>query len=72
MYIGLGIVFLVLGFILAFDVITIDIPHVNDGALGAILIAAGVLAILLSLIMNDRLRRQSVVEEHPVVERRVQ
>ena len=35
MYIGLGIVLLVLGLILAFDVITVDLDYINDGALGA-------------------------------------
>lgn len=70
MYIGLGIVFLVLGFVLAFDVVTLDIPHVDDGALGAILIAAGILAIVLSLVMSDRARRQTIVDERPVVEQR--
>ena len=48
MYIGLGIVLLVLGLILALDVITVDLDFINDDRLGTILIVAGVLAIVLS------------------------
>ena len=54
MYIGLGIVLLVLGLILAFNVITVDLSYINDGALGAILIVAGILAIVLSLVLTER------------------
>ncbi|MET3962097.1 uncharacterized membrane protein HdeD (DUF308 family) [Marmoricola sp. OAE513] len=71
MYIGLGIVLLVLGAILAFDVITVDLNFINDGALGAILIIAGVLAIALSFAVRDRYRREVVVEDVPVERRRV-
>ena len=70
MYIGLGIVLLVLGLILAFNVITVDLSYINDGALGAILIVAGILAIVLSLVLTDRYRRRTVVDDRPVVERR--
>lgn len=49
MYIGLGIVLLLLGLILAFNVITVDISFVDDSALGVILIVCGILAIVLSL-----------------------
>ncbi|MCW2856154.1 MAG: hypothetical protein JWR52_1769 [Marmoricola sp.] len=72
MYIGLGIVLLVAGLILDLDVITVNIPHVNAHGLGAILIAAGVLAIVLSLVVTDRYRtgRSVVVDEPPVVEER--
>lgn len=66
MAIGLGVVLLVLGLILAMDVITIDLNFINDGALGAILIVAGILAIVLSLIINQqrtRSRDTTVVEE---------
>jgi uncharacterized membrane protein HdeD (DUF308 family) len=65
MYIGLGIVLLVLGLILAFNVITVDLSYINDGALGAILIVAGILAIVLSLVITDRYRRRTVVDEAP-------
>ncbi len=70
MYIGLGIVLLVLGLILAFDVITVDLEYINDGALGGILIVAGILAIVLSLVLTDRYRRRRVVDEAPIVEER--
>lgn len=70
MYIGLGIVLLAAGLILAFDVVTVDISFINDGALGAILIVCGILAIVLSLVVSDRYRRRTVVEEPPVVEER--
>lgn len=53
MYIGLGIVLIVLGAILAFA-LNIDIPGVGDDTLGYILMAAGVVAILLSFAMTRR------------------
>ncbi len=71
MYIGLGITLLVLGSILSFDVITVDIKYVDEGALGAILIIGGIVAIVLSLALRERYRRRTVVEADPVVERRV-
>ncbi|TNM47240.1 hypothetical protein FHP29_03480 [Nocardioides albidus] len=61
MYIGLGIVLLVLGLILALDVITVDLQFINDNALGTILIAAGVLAIVLSLLLAPPWRRDRTV-----------
>ncbi len=61
MYIGLGIVLLVLGLILALDVITVDLDFVNDDMLGTILIIAGVLAIGLSLMYAPPWRRDTVV-----------
>ena len=48
---------LVLGLILVMDVITVDIDYINDDALGTILIVAGVLAIVLSLIFAAPWRR---------------
>ena len=63
MYIGLGIVLLVLGLILALDVITVDIDYVNDDLLGTILIIAGVLAIVLSLFIAPPWRRDRVIHE---------
>lgn len=69
MAIGTGIVLLVLGLILALNVITVDLSYIDDGALGAILIAVGVLAIVLSLVVNhQRSRSTSVVEERRRVE----
>jgi hypothetical protein len=64
MYIGLGILLLVVGLVLALDVITVDISFVNDGALGTILIIAGVLAIVLSLIVAPPWRRERTVHHY--------
>ncbi|TWG96360.1 hypothetical protein L615_004300000290 [Nocardioides sp. J9] len=61
MYIGLGIVLLVLGAILALDVITVDLEFINDGALGTILIVAGIVAIVLSLLYAPPWRRREEV-----------
>ena len=54
MYIGLGIVLIVIGAILAFA-LNIDIPGVGDDTLGYILMIAGVLAIE-AVIMFDKLK----------------
>jgi uncharacterized membrane protein HdeD (DUF308 family) len=71
MSIGLGIVLLVLGLILALDVVTVDLSFIDDNALGTILIVAGVLAIALSLIVNaQRNRRSTVIDERPLPEDR--
>lgn len=67
MYIGLGIFLLVVGLVLALDVITIDLDYVNDGLLGAILIVGGLLAILLSFVWGRRTRPAA---DAPVVEER--
>jgi hypothetical protein len=53
MYIGLGIVLIVIGAILVFA-LNIDIPGVGDDALGWILIIAGALAIILSFAFRGR------------------
>ena len=53
MYIGLGIVLIVIGAILAFA-LNIDIPGVGDDTLGYILMAAGLLAIILSFAATRR------------------
>lgn len=66
MYIGLGIFLLVLGLIFAFDVITVDIQGIDEGALGAILIVGGLIAIALSLYLTPPWRRSAtVVRERP-------
>lgn len=71
MYIGLGIILLVAGLVLALDVITVDLSFVDDKALGLILIAAGALAIILSLAYAPPWRRREpVVREYD--DRRVQ
>jgi len=64
MYIGLGIVLLVVGLVLQFDVITVDLDYVNDEALGLILIIAGILAIVLSLIYAPPWRRRTEVRHY--------
>lgn len=67
MAIGTGIILLVAGLVLALNVIQVDLSFIDDGALGAILIAAGVLAIVLSLVVNaQRSRGGDVVEERRV------
>jgi len=74
MAIGTGILLLVAGLVLALDVIQVDLDFIDDGALGAILILAGILAIVLSLVINGQRQRQrhTVVEDRPVVEDRRQ
>ncbi|MET3961589.1 cell division protein FtsW (lipid II flippase) [Marmoricola sp. OAE513] len=70
MAIGTGIVLLVLGLILALDVVQIDLDFIDDSALGTILIVAGILAIVLSLIINAQRSRHTVVEDRVVDDRR--
>ena len=72
MAIGTGILLLVAGLVLALDVIQVDLNFIDDGALGAILIIAGILAIVLSLVVNGQRQRQrtTVVDDRPVVEDR--
>lgn len=70
MAIGTGILLLILGLVLALDVIQVDLDFVDDGALGAILIVGGILAIALSLIINSQRQRHTVVEDRPIIEDR--
>ncbi|WP_370618458.1 DUF6458 family protein [Mumia qirimensis] len=63
MAIGLGIVLIVLGLVFALDVINIDTSAVDTGTLGWILLAVGVLAIVISLVVNQQRQRSTVVEE---------
>lgn len=63
MGIGLGIVLLLAGLILTFDVVNVGSEFVDEGALGWILIVVGVLAIVLALVMN----RQSRSSRHTTV-----
>ena len=65
MGIGLGIVLIAAGAIL-YWAIDIDLPFVTDSALGVILMAAGALALILALVMNDQRSRS----KHTVEERR--
>lgn len=63
MAIGLGVVLIAFGMILLLDVVTVDLSFVNDNALGGVLLVAGILAIVLSLIVNQQRTRHTVVEE---------
>ena len=64
MVIGLGIVLVVLGLIFALDVINVDTSAVDTGTLGWILLLAGIVAIVVSLVVNQqRTRTRTVVEE---------
>jgi uncharacterized membrane protein HdeD (DUF308 family) len=54
MYIGLGIVLIILGAIFALDVVTVDIPGIAENMLGWILIIGGLLAIVLSFAVRGR------------------
>ena len=66
MGLGLGIFLIVLGLILVSGVIEYDINFIEDTTLGWILLAAGVLAIVLGLIMNQQRSRTKHVEERRV------
>ena len=64
MGIGLGIVLLVAGLILVADVINVGTAFVDEGALGWILLIAGVVALVFALVINTQHRSTSrVVEE---------
>lgn len=63
MVIGLGIVLIVVGLILALDVVNIDTAAVDTGTLGWILLLVGALAIVISLIVNQQRTRSSHVVE---------
>jgi len=63
MVIGLGIVLIVLGLIFALDVINVDTAAVDTGTLGWILLLAGVVAIVVSLVVNQQRTRSTRVVE---------
>ena len=63
MAIGLGIVLIVVGLILVLDVVNVDTSVIDTGTLGWILLVAGVLAIVISLVVNQQRTRRTVVEE---------
>ena len=72
MGIGGGITLIVLGLIFLTDVIEVDIPAVNEGALGLILILGGIAAIVLAqTIWRDRGVRPVSGSGGRVVEREV-
>lgn len=67
MGIGLGIVLLVAGLILVADVINVGTDFVDEGALGWILIIAGVIALVFALVINSPRRAGGrVVEERRI------
>lgn len=59
---GVGVVLLVLGAILYWAV-DIDIPGVTDNTLGVILMVGGLIAVVLSLVLNAQRSRTTHVEE---------
>ena len=63
MVIGLGIVLIVAGLVLAFDVVNVDTTAVDTETLGWILLAAGVLAVVISLVVNQQRTRSTTVVE---------
>lgn len=63
MYIGLGIILLVAGLVFVMDVIQVDLEFVDDTSLGWILVVAGVLAIVLSLVVAPPWRRTTTYDE---------
>jgi len=68
MGIGLGIVLVLVGAILAFAV-DVDVPYVSDDALGFILIVVGVIAIALAFAINHQranTSHQTRVEERHI------
>jgi uncharacterized membrane protein HdeD (DUF308 family) len=66
MGIGLGIVLLVAGLILVADVINVGTTFVDEGALGWILIIAGVIALVFALVINTQRTRVTHVDEHHI------
>ena len=64
MGLGLGIVLLLAGLVLVLDVVTYDIPHVDDSALGWLLVIVGALAVVLTLALGAIRSRRATVEEH--------
>lgn len=74
MSIGAGIALIVVGLILLLGVVEVDIPWLNEYALGVLLTLAGVLSVVLVLAMGRRAwpyaRRRAGTTR--VVERRVE
>ncbi|MGI8578894.1 MAG: DUF6458 family protein [Nocardioidaceae bacterium] len=62
MGIGLGIVLMVVGAVLIWA-LDVHLSYVNQYTLGWILLIAGAVAIILSLIMNAQRRKTTHVEE---------
>lgn len=69
MWIGLGIVLIVIGAVLNWA-LTTDVPFVTDGVLGWILIVAGVAAIIFSFIAQAQRNRVHTTHESRHVDTR--
>lgn len=71
MGIGLGILLVLAGLVLVLDVIQYDIPRVDDGQLGWLLVVVGAVAIALTLISWGMRTRRRVTVDHEGEERLV-
>ena len=63
MTIGLGIVLIIAGLVLVTDALNFEMDFIDPQTLGIILLLAGVLAIILSLVVNHQRSRATYVEE---------
>ena len=63
MALGLGTLLIVLGLVAVLDVVNLDSALVDTTTLGWILVGAGVLAIVVTLLATRRSSRATVVEE---------
>ncbi|MEJ7630743.1 MAG: DUF6458 family protein [Nocardioidaceae bacterium] len=63
MGIGLGVLLIVAGAVLMWA-LDFDLSYVDDDTLGLILFIVGILAVLLSLVLNMQRRKTTHVEEH--------
>lgn len=63
MSIGAGITLIVLGLILLLRVVQVDIPYVDEYALGVLLTLAGIACVVLSMTLYKRGRTTRVIEE---------
>ena len=71
MAIGLGVVLIVLGLVFVLDVINVDTAAIDTGTLGWILLLAGIVAIVVSLVVNQQRSRSSHVVEERRTDRRL-
>jgi uncharacterized membrane protein HdeD (DUF308 family) len=63
MAVGLGIILIVAGLVLVLNVVNVNLSGVNDASLGWILLLAGILAIVVSLVINQQRNRTRTVIE---------
>ncbi len=63
MALGLGTLLIVLGMVAVLGVVNLDSALVDTATLGSILVGAGVLAIVVTLLATRRRSRTTVVEE---------